>query len=401
MQVKKKKNYNIVVGVTGGIAAYKALDVVNLLKKQGWEVSVIMTENACAFVNPISFQTLSKNVVITDTFQSPKAWDVEHISLAQKSDFILIAPATANIIGKIANGISDDMLSTTVMAATCPVIFSPAMNTEMYLNPIVQGNIEKLKALGYLFIEPDEGLLACGDTGKGKLPSSTEIVSFVHHMKETHITEKQDLAGKKIMVTAGPTMERLDPVRYITNHSSGKMGFAIAEAAKKRGAEVVLIAGCVNLETLKSINRVDVESTRDMQDAVNQYFDWADVVIKAAAPLDYRVEKPSTEKIKKSSDTLNLKMIKNPDILKELGKNKGNKILIGFAAETHQVLEHAKGKIQAKNLDFIVANNVTEPGAGFKSDTNIVTIIDKDGNEEKHAQLYKNQVANIILDKLV
>lgn len=389
----------IVIGISGGIASYKALDVVSRLKKHGFSVHAIMTENACQFVRPLSFQTISQNPVTTDMFAEPRTWEVEHIELAKKADVFLIVPATANIIGKVAGGIADDMLTTTIMATKTSVVFVPSMNTNMYENIIFQQNMEKLKKLGYHFLDPAEGLLACGDYGKGKLPSSDVI--FEYTLKILGEDEKEkDLLGKKIIITAGPTIEAIDPVRYITNHSSGKMGYALAEQASDRGAEVVLVSGPVNLTCSKNIKRINVKSTQEMFDAVKAHYEWADIVIKAAAPSDYRPEVISESKIKKTKGELSIKLALNPDILMELGKKKGDRILVGFAAETNNIIEYAKEKIHKKNLDMIVANDVSEAGAGFKSDTNIIKIIEADGNVTQYGMKTKSEVANIILDKI-
>ena len=392
------KGKTVVVGVCGGIAAYKAVEVVSRLKKLGAEVNVIMTKNATQFVTPLTFQTISHNPVITDMFAEPKIWDVQHISLAEKADLMLIAPATANIIGKTANGIADDMLSTTIMATKAPVLFVPAMNTNMYLNPIVQKNISYLKELGYEFIDPGTGLLACKDYGPGRMAEPEDIVEYII---ESFVNK--DLAGKKIVVTAGPTIEPLDPVRYVTNHSSGKMGYNIAKAAKSRGADVVLITGPTSLKAPNGVKVIKVNTTIEMLNAVEREFDSCEVLIKAAAPLDYRPEKVSDVKIKKKGgedDQLNIRYIRNPDIAEHFGRIKGNKILVGFAAETNDLIEYAKEKLKKKNLDFIVANNIMEDGAGFKGDTNVVTIIDKDENIENYPVLDKYKVAQIILDKV-
>ncbi|MCG8481668.1 MAG: bifunctional phosphopantothenoylcysteine decarboxylase/phosphopantothenate--cysteine ligase CoaBC [Clostridia bacterium] len=395
--MKMKKH--LVIGVTGGIASYKALDVVSRLKKNGFDISVVMTKNACEFVTPLSFQTISQNRVITDMFEEPKTWEVEHIELTKKADAFLIVPATPNFIGKVASGIADDMLTTAVMASKTPIICVPSMNTNMYENPIFQRNVSKLKDLGYYFMDPDSGLLACGDVGKGKLPDPQEIVDQTIAILD-RLQTKKDYIGKKVLVTAGPTIEAIDPVRYITNHSSGKMGFALAQEASQRGAEVVLIAGPVNLECSEDIKRVNVLSTRDMYDSVHQYFEWADVVIKAAAPSDYRPETALGQKLKKNNEQVSIHLTQNPDILKSLGENKGNKILVGFAAETDNLLEYAQDKIEKKNLDFIVANNVKDEGAGFKSDTNIVIIIDHQGEMIQYEKKTKLEVSGIILDKV-
>ncbi len=391
-------NKNVIVGVCGGIAVYKVADLVSRLKKQNANVDVIMTENATKFVSPLTFQTLASSPVYVDMFAEPKHYDVEHISLAKKADVFIIAPATANVIGKIANGIADDLLTTTIMATKAKVIFAPAMNTNMYLNPIVQKNISYLKELGYEFIDPGTGLLACKDYGPGRMAEPEDIVEYII---ESFVNK--DLAGKKIVVTAGPTIEPLDPVRYVTNHSSGKMGYNIAKAAKSRGADVVLITGPTSLKAPNGVKVIKVNTTIEMLNAVEREFDSCEVLIKAAAPLDYRPEKVSDVKIKKKGgedDQLNIRYIRNPDIAEHFGRIKGNKILVGFAAETNDLIEYAKEKLKKKNLDFIVANNIMEDGAGFKGDTNVVTIIDKDENIENYPVLDKYKVAQIILDKV-
>ncbi|WIF94580.1 bifunctional phosphopantothenoylcysteine decarboxylase/phosphopantothenate--cysteine ligase CoaBC [Caminicella sporogenes] len=393
------KNKNVVVGVTGGIAVYKAVDVVSRLKKLSANVNVIMTKSAAKFVAPLTFQSISQNYVVTDMFAEPKTWDIEHISLAQKADLFLIVPATANIIGKIANGIADDMLSTTVMATKAPVLIAPAMNTNMYNNPIVQRNIDILKRLGYKFIEPVSGRLACGDYGKGKLAEPQDIVNEIINLFKSDYSK--DLEGRKIIVTAGPTQEPIDPVRYITNHSTGKMGYAIAKAAKNRGAEVLLISGPTNLSAPDGVEIINVVTANEMYEAVLNNLKDADIVIKSAAVADYRPKNKSDVKIKKSDDDLNIELTRNPDILYEIGKIKGNRILVGFAAETNDVLNNALKKIKKKNLDLIVANDITQKGAGFKSETNIVTIIDKNGNYKSLKKMTKEEVADVILDKVV
>ncbi|WP_069999632.1 bifunctional phosphopantothenoylcysteine decarboxylase/phosphopantothenate--cysteine ligase CoaBC [Cellulosilyticum sp. I15G10I2] len=387
---------NVVIGVTGGIAAYKALDIVSALRKKDINIDVIMSENACEFVTPLSFESLSNNAVVTDTFNRTKSWEIEHIALAKKADLFLIAPATANIIGKVAHGIADDMLSTTIMAARCPIVFAPAMNTFMYENAIVQENINSLKGKGYHFIEPDSGRLACGDLGKGKLQKTDIIVEEVMNYLET----TKELEGINILVTAGPTVEKIDPMRYITNHSSGKMGYAIAEAAVRRGASVKLVSGPTHLQTPYKVERIDIESALEMYEAVHEHFEWADVVIKAAAVADYRPLNVSEEKIKKSGDDIALALTRNPDILQSLGSSKGNKILVGFAAETKDITQYAVEKIKNKNLDFIVANNIKEEHAGFKGDTNIAAIINKDGTQTQYPVMSKLQLAHIILDRV-
>lgn len=422
------QNKTIIIGVTGGIAAYKACDVVSKLRKLGASVHVIMTKAACKFVAPLTFQTLSNHFVISDMFAEPKTWEIEHISLAKKADLMVIVPATANVIGKIASGIADDMLTTTVMASRSPVMFAPAMNTGMYRNPIVQENIRKLKALGYPFIEPVCGMLACGDEGEGKLADVDTIVKSIEaflaeqkqnphsQMKETSfpkITDHetlsstsnavpQDLTGKKILVTAGPTREPIDPVRYITNRSSGKMGYAIAAQAAKRGADVTLISGPTVLEAPLGIRTVvRVETAAQMYQAVMKAFPDHDAVIQSAAVADYKPKQYSNSKIKKSDDDLYIDLERTQDIAYELGKMKGDTILVGFAAETNNVTEHAVQKIRKKNFDFIVANDVTRAGAGFATDTNIITIIDAQGNRHEYPQLLKTEAADIILDAVV
>ena len=392
------KNKTVVIGVSGGIAVYKACDIVSRLKKLNANVHVIMTNNATEFVTPLTFQSLSQNYVVNDMFEEPKTWDVEHISLAKKADVFLIAPATANVIGKIANGICDDMLTTTVMATTGKVLIAPAMNTNMYRNPILQRNITILKELGYNFVNPESGRLACGDVGEGKLAQPEVIVNEVVNLLTD---EEKDLRGQKIMITAGPTVESIDPVRYLTNRSTGKMGYAIAKQAANRGAEVTLVSGPTNIAPPSNIKKlIKIESAKDMYNAIIENFDDNQVIIKSAAVADYKPKTYSDKKIKKNDDDLVIKLDRNKDIAYELGKIKKDKILVGFAAETNDIIENAKGKIQKKNFDFIVANDLTEEGAGFGTDTNIVKIIDKEGNINKYPQMKKDEVANVILDKV-
>ncbi|MGM9543471.1 MAG: bifunctional phosphopantothenoylcysteine decarboxylase/phosphopantothenate--cysteine ligase CoaBC [Romboutsia timonensis] len=391
------KDKTVVIGVSGGIAVYKTLDVISRLRKLGVNVNVIMTKSATEFVTPLSFQSLSQNYVVCDMFEDPKTWDVEHISLAKRADVFLIAPATANVIGKIANGIADDMLTTTVMATKAKVLIAPAMNTNMYENPILQRNINTLKELGYNFVEPESGRLACGDTGKGKLASPETIVDEVVKL----LSKEQDLKGKSIIVTAGPTVESIDPMRYITNRSTGKMGYSIAKEAIERGADVTLITGPTNLTPPQNLKKlVKIESAKDMYEAVLENLDENDVVIKSAAVADYKPKNYSNKKIKKSDDDLVIELDRNKDIAQEIGKIKNNKILVGFAAETNDLIENASLKIKKKNLDFIVANDLTKEGAGFGVDTNIVKIIDKEGNITEYPKMKKEEVANIILDKI-
>lgn len=384
----------VVVGVSGGVAVYKALDVISRLRKKDVEVHVIMTKSATEFVTPLSFQSLSQNMVITDMFAEPKAWEIQHISLAKKADLMLIVPATANIIGKVANGIADDMLSTTIMATKAPVVFCPAMNTNMYENPIVQRNISLLKELGYEFIEPASGRLACGDEGKGKL-QDTEIIAE-ETLRRLHSTK--DLLGKKVVVTAGPTMVPIDPVRILTNRSSGKMGYSIAEEARDRGAEVVLISGPTSLIKPNGIKVIDIKTNEDMFNAIKNEFKDADIVIKSAAVADYKAKNYSNEKIKKTGDDLNLIFERDRDILKTLGDMKENQILVGFAAESSNLKENAKGKLERKNLDYIVANDISKSETGFASDENKVTIISKSGEEVSLEKMSKREVAKNIFD---
>ena len=393
-------NKTIIVGVTGGIAAYKACDVVSKLKKLNANIHVIMTESACEFVQPMTFQTLSNNFVINDMFKEPKTWEVEHIELAKKADAFLIVPATANFIGKLAVGIADDMLTTTVMATRAPVIIAPAMNTNMYTNRIVQANMDKLGDLGYRFIDPASGRLACGDIGAGKLADVDDILAFIVDFFEKE-SEAKDLAGRRIMISAGPTIEAIDPVRYITNRSSGKMGYAIAKRAVARGAQVTLVSGKTDLEVPEGLAKfISIESADDLYENLVGEFDSNDVVIQSAAVADYKPKSYSDKKIKKKDSDLRIDLCRNKDIAQELGKIKGNKVLVGFAAETNDVLENAAKKIKKKNLDFIVANDLTMQGAGFSTETNIVKIIEADGRIKEYPKLLKSEVGDIILDKV-
>ena len=387
----------VVIGVTGGIAVYKALDVISALRKKDIDVHVIMTKSATEFVNPITFQSISQNMVVTNMFSEPKAWEIQHISLAQRADLMLIAPATANIIGKISNGIADDMLSTTIMATKAKVIFAPAMNTNMYENPITQGNIKRLKEYGYKFIEPASGRLACGDVGKGKLADVNTIVERV--LSELNDVE-QDLKGKKVLISAGPTVAPIDPVRYITNRSTGKMGYAIAEEAKSRGADVILVSGPTNLEKPANINTINIMTNEEMKNAIVDNFDWADIVIKSAAVADYKPKNYSDKKIKKGEGDLNLVLTRDNDILKYLGEIKSHQILVGFAAESNDVEENALKKIKSKNLDFIVANDITKSDTGFGSDDNKVIIMSKE-NKTYLEKMSKREVAKNIFDVIL
>ena len=394
----------VLIGVSGGIAVYKALDIISALRKCDVEVKVIMTKSACEFVTPLSFQSLSQNMVVTDMFSEPKAWEIQHISLAQWADVILLAPATANIIGKLSNGIADDMLSTTVMASKANVIIAPAMNTQMYENKIVQNNILKLKEYGYKFIEPASGRLACGDIGRGKLAAVNDIVSeVISELKSLNIEEnkEKDLINKKILITAGPTIAPIDPVRYITNKSTGKMGYAIAEEAKSRGAEVILISGPTNLEIPTGIEFIRVKTNSEMKEAVEKHYKDSDIVVKSAAVSDFKMKEYSKEKIKKVTDELNISLIKDNDILKALGENKENQILVGFAAESNNVIENARKKLSSKNLDYIVANDITSKNTGFASNENKVTILSKDGTEVSLDKMTKRSVAKNIFDVIL
>ncbi len=391
------KGKKVLFGVTGGIAAYKALEVISLLKKSGAEVKVVMTKSACEFVSPLSCQTISQNMVALDMFEEPRAWEVRHISIANWADIAVVAPATANICGKLANGIADDMLSTTLMACKATKIIAPAMNTGMYENPVVQKNIKILKELGVKFVEPETGILACGDVGKGRLAPVEDIYEEI--CRELLFPHK-DYHGKKIVVTAGGTIEKIDPVRYITNHSSGKMGIAIANAAAMRGADVTLIYGNCTAELPKKTKNIKVESAREMYDAVLTAAEDSDIVIKAAAVADYRPETVADSKIKKGKME-GIKLSPNPDILAELGKRySGKKTLVGFCMETENLIQNATDKLKRKGLDIIAANSINEAGAGFKGDTNRIILIDKSGNCVDTELKDKFEIANIILDKV-
>ncbi|GIN61476.1 phosphopantothenoylcysteine decarboxylase [Robertmurraya siralis] len=384
----------VLLCVTGGIAVYKAAALTSKLTQAGAEVKVILSESAAKFVTPLTFQALSRNDVYIDTFDEKDSKVIAHIDLADWADLVLIAPATANIIGKIANGIADNMISTTLLAATSPVWVAPAMNVHMYEHPAVQQNIETLHRFGYQFIEPNEGYLACGYVGKGRLEEPEKIVELISVFFQT---QPSILSGKKIVVTAGPTREKIDPVRYITNHSSGKMGYAIAEEAARFGAEVVLISGPVSLQVPKGVRFISVESAEDMFNAVMGEYSSTDIVIKTAAVADYRPKIAYDDKVKKKDGAEVLELERTKDILQQLGNEKKDQILIGFAAETNRVEEYARAKLKKKNADMIVANNVKEPGAGFATDTNIVTIYKKDGSSLELPILSKQEVARRIL----
>lgn len=392
------KDKKVILGVTGGIAVYKAADLVSKLRKSGASVEVIMTEASQEFVNSLTFQTMSSNPVHTSMFNKINKLDVEHISLAQKGDIILVAPATANTIGKIANGIADNLLTTVIMASNKKVVFAPAMNTWMYNNPIVQSNIKKLESLGYEFIETGTGLLACGDYGAGKMAEPEDIVDYI----DSVLTEK-DLKGKDIIITAGPTIEAIDPVRYITNHSSGKMGYSIAREALKRGAKVHLISGPTSLDIPKGADFISINTTDQMFEEVGKLFKNCDILIKSAAPADLKAKKYKKNKIKKDDlkdQLFKVEFIRNPDIAEYYGNIKQEQIIVGFAAETDNLIENAKLKLKKKNFDFIVANDITKKGAGFKTDTNIISIIDRE-KIENYSIMTKEEIAKIILDKAV
>lgn len=391
------ENKRVVLGICGGIAAFKAAHIASLLRQRGAEVKCIMTEHATKLITPLTMREISGNPVAISMFGDTPEFNVEHIALARWADIFVIAPATANILGKVACGIADDMLSTTIMATKAPVLFVPAMNSNMYLNPVVQDNMARLKRFGYEIMEPASGHLACGIIGIGRLPEPEEIVDRI----ELTVCRTNTLAGKKVIVTAGGTREPIDPVRFIGNHSSGRMGFALAKAAVLAGADVTLIAGSNDhLETPPGVSRrIDVGSTRDMKAAVDAYYDDCDLVIKAAAVADYRSAAPAKNKIKKNDDVLNLKLEKNPDILYGLGQRKTHQVLIGFAAETTNVIEYGTAKLKKKNLDMLVANDVSAKGAGFQGTTNIGTLLYADGRVEKLEKMSKFALAEIIVDR--
>ncbi len=388
----------ITLGVTGGIAAYKAADLASKLTKLNARVHVVMTGSAQKFVAPLTFEAVTGNPVHYDTFASSTGFHVPHIDLAYNADILVVAPATANFLGKAAHGIADDLLTTTVLAATCPVLICPAMNVHMYANKVVQSNIERLKELGYYFLEPESGRMACGHQGKGRLP---EVHAIVDRIVEI-IPPSGDFSGLNVLITAGGTREPIDPVRYISNRSSGKMGYALARAAMARGAKVILITAPTSVSPPAGVSLVQVETALEMRDAVMEHYAAADVVIKAAAVADYRPRLAAEQKIKKEGDTLALELDKNPDILMELGRNKRNGVtLVGFAAETENLLENSREKIKKKNLDLLVANDVTMPDAGFGTDTNIAKLIHPDGGVVSLELMDKYDLANRILDEVI
>ena len=387
----------IVLGVTGSIAAYKMAGVASTLIKKGANVHVLMTKNATNFINPITFETLTNHKCLVDTFDRNFQFDVENVSIAKQADLVLIAPASANVIGKIANGIADDMLTTTIMACTCTKLVSPAMNTNMYNNPIVQDNIKKLESYGYVMIEPECGRLACGDVGAGKLPSEEVLVESI----EKHLCPEQDMAGLNVLVTAGPTVEAIDPVRFISNHSSGKMGYAIANDAARRGANVTLISGPVSVKALPSVKVIDVISAKDMFEAVKANFETQDIVVKAAAVADYTPVVVADNKIKKSDEDMCIKVKRTEDILKYVSEHRSeNQYICGFSMETENLFENSRAKLEKKKLDMIAANSLKVEGAGFGVDTNVITLITKD-DMIKLPLMSKADVASEILNHIL
>lgn len=394
--MERKKT--VLLGVTGGIAAYKTASLASMLVKTGYDVKVLMTQNATNFINPIVFETLTSHKCVIDTFDRNFEFNVEHVALSKWADVVMIAPCTANVIGKLAHGIADDMLTTTVMACrTCKKFIAPAMNTEMYLNPVVQDNMKILEGYGYEIIKPAEGYLACGDTGAGKMPESETLYEYIY--RET--AYPKDLEGKKVLVTAGPTQEAVDPVRYITNHSSGKMGYAIARVCAARGADVTLVTGPTAIKKPLFANIIPVTSAKEMFEAVKEEAKDADIVCKAAAVADYRPKYISDEKVKKSEGQMSLEMEKTDDILKYLGEHKQpGQFLCGFSMETENMVENSRAKLQKKNLDMIAANNLKDAGAGFQGDTNMMTLITAE-DEMALPLISKEETAARILDKIV
>ncbi len=391
------RDKQVVLGVTGGIAAYKAVEVLRLLVKAGAEVHVVMTRNAMEFVAPLTFQTLSGNPVHTELFSLVQERDIGHISLADRADLVLIAPATANVVGKAANGLADDLLTTTLLATKAPVLFVPAMNVNMWENPLYQENQARLEKHGYHFMTPVSGDLACGWEGQGKLPDPADIFDYAQDF-----IGSRDLAGRTILVTAGPTREEMDPVRFLSNHSSGKMGYAIARAARNRGARVILVSGPVQLSPPQKVDFVKVTTALEMLEAVLSRSSGADAIVKAAAVADYRPARREHLKVKKGDASEgSISLQRNPDILAELGKLKGDRVLIGFAAETNDLLVNAGKKLAEKNLDMIVANDVSMPGAGFDSDTNVVQFLHRNGQVEKLPEMSKSEVADLLVDRIV
>lgn len=383
----------VVLGVTGGIACYKAVELVRLLVKNGFKVRVIMTRGAMEFVTPLTFQTLSGNPVATETFSLTQESEIGHINLADSADLFVIAPATANVIGKLASGIADDLLTTVLMAAQAPVLLAPAMNIHMYENVIVQENLRKLRRVGYHIMDPAEGYLACGYEGKGRLPDPEKITAEIERL-----LRKKDLAGENFLITAGPSREPLDPVRYLSNRSSGKMGYALARAALRRGATVALVSGPTALDAPPGARLIEVSTAAEMREAVLKEYSRSSAVIMAAAVADYHAAAPSGEKIKRGVGAFELRLVPNPDILKELGENKDGKWLVGFAAETENLTANAQKKLRDKNLDIVIANNVAQEGSGFDGDTNVATIIDRSGAVRSLPLMSKDDLADCIYD---
>ena len=391
------KGKTVVLGVTGSIAAYKMANVASMLVKMEADVHVIMTQNACQFITPVTFETLTGNKCMVDTFDRNFQFHVAHVSIAKKADVVLVAPASANVIGKLANGIADDMLTTTVMACTCKIILAPAMNTNMYHNPILQDNLKKLAGYGYEIIAPAKGMLACRDEGDGKMPSEEVLVN--HILRE--IAYEKDLAGMKVIVTAGPTQESVDPVRYITNHSTGKMGYELAKAAMLRGAEVTLVSGVTSLAKPMFIDYVQVRSAGDMFEAMKERFLDNDIIIKAAAVADYTPSSYNEEKTKKKDDDMSIPLTRTQDILKYMGENRREgQFYCGFSMETQNMLENSRVKLDKKNIDMVVANNLKIAGSGFGTDTNVVTMISKEEEIELEL-LTKEEVSHCILDEIL
>lgn len=386
----------VLLGITGGIAAYKMANVASALKKRGADVEVIMTRNATQFITPLTFETLTGHKCIVDTFDRDFQFDVTHISLAKKADVILVAPATANVIAKMAHGIADDMLTTTVLAAGCPKLVSPAMNTGMLENPITQDNIRTLERYGFTIIPSESGVLACHDVGKGRLPADAVLLDYV----EQALTPK-DLAGLRVTVTAGPTQEAIDPVRFLTNHSTGKMGYAVARAAAMRGASVTLIHGPTALEPVRFTEDVAITSAQDMYEAVTSRFEQTDILVMAAAVADYRPATVAADKVKKSDGDMSIPLVRTADILGTVGPRKTHQFLCGFSMETRDMVAHSAEKLQRKNLDMIVANNLKDPGAGFGVDTNLVTFLTPDGGVRQLPLMSKDAVAGAILDEIM
>ena len=386
----------VLLGITGGIAAYKMANVASALKKRGADVEVIMTRNATQFITPLTFETLTGHKCIVDTFDRDFQFDVTHISLAKKADVILVAPATANVIAKMAHGIADDMLTTTVLAAGCPKLVSPAMNTGMLENPITQDNIRTLERYGFTIIPSESGVLACHDVGKGRLPADAVLLDYVEQA-----LPPKDLAGLRVTVTAGPTQEAIDPVRFLTNHSTGKMGYAVARAAAMRGASVTLIHGPTALEPVRFTEDVAITSAQDMYEAVTSRFEQTDILVMAAAVADYRPATVAADKVKKSDGDMSIPLVRTADILGTIGPRKTHQFLCGFSMETRDMVAHSAEKLQRKNLDMIVANNLKDPGAGFGVDTNLVTFLTPDGGVRQLPLMSKDAVAGAILDEIL